>query len=79
MNTPATPANVAIVALARSIAADFADLAALAVEVEEAKEAAEVGNLNLTIGTLLPVQQRIDFLKAQLDAVTALHGARRKL
>jgi len=79
MKTPATPANVAIVALARSIAADYAALAALAIEVEEAKEAAEDGNLNLTIGTLLPVQQRVDLLKAQLDAVTALHGARRKV
>lgn len=69
MNTAATPANVAIVALVRSIASDCAGLAALAIEAEEA---AEAGNLTLTIGTLLPVQQRIDLLKAQLDAVTAL-------
>lgn len=70
MKTPATPANLAIVALARSIASDCSGLAALAIEAEEA---AEIGDLNLTIGTLLPLQQRLELLKAQFDAITALH------
>lgn len=73
MKTPQTAANLAIKALADSISAD---LLVSAHEAAEAQEAAQFGDLNMAVGCLLPVAQRLKSLQAQIDAVLALHGTK---
>jgi hypothetical protein len=73
MKTHQTPANLAIKALADSIAATTEGMNAAAVE---AQDAAALGDLNMTVGCLLPLQDRIESLQAQLAAVLALHRSK---
>lgn len=70
MKTPTTAANLAIKALADSITSD---LLTMSNDASQAQEAAQIGDLNLVVGTLLPIQARLESLQAQLAAVMALH------
>lgn len=74
MKTPQTPANLAIKALADSI---VSTLVAMTANAEQAQESAEVGEINGTVGALMAVEPRLAALKAQLDAVLALHRLNR--
>lgn len=70
MKTPQTPANLAIKALADSI---VSTLSAMTANAEQGQEAATLGDINGTVGALMATADRVDALKAQLDAVLALH------
>lgn len=73
MKTQQTRANLAIKALADSIAASVADMVTNA---EQAHEAAQLGDLNMTVGCLMPIQQQLEAVQAQLAAVMALHRSK---
>lgn len=73
MKTPMTAANLAIKALADSIAADLLTMSHAA---SEAQEAGQIGDLNLTVGCLLPVQAKLEAVQAQLAAILALHRSK---
>lgn len=74
MKTPMTPANLAIKALADSIVSTLDAMQANAVQ---GQEHAETGDINGVVGALMATESRVAALKAQLDAVLALHRLNR--